>query len=276
MICFTLLTKILNCTIGINCRPGAFIYHNWEDTKISRIYGEDMQNIAAQLKKQAPLQAQDISMDKTISADMHCVWKIDAQRVMPLIDDLLNAAEKNRQKNIQEIYNMLESYKVKPNNSSKKWLLQRRAFKALRGKYDCVSLLSRASTEGPLFKTNFPTGFSTISSEEDFVIKSYSANFAMITLIGISDLKILNKKVYSAIAYPPETSISTLKLVTSIFSDYQTDLMLANITPKAHSKLNFLFKFLSRLPFTVGGEDHRLIGLLTDVVLSWLKDLWEF
>ncbi|TQS31978.1 hypothetical protein Golomagni_07728 [Golovinomyces magnicellulatus] len=276
MICFTLLTKILNCTIGINCRPGAFIYHNGENTKISRIYGEDMQNIAAQLKKETPPSSQDISMDKTISADMHCVWEIDAQRVMPLIDDLLDAAEKNRQKNIQEIYTMLESYKIKPNNSSKKWLLQRRAFKALRGKYDCVSLLNRASTEVPLLKTDSPTGFSTISSEEDFVIKSYSADFAMITLIGISDLKILNKKVYSTIAYPPETSISTLKLVTSIFSDYQTDMMLANIKPKAPRKIYFILEFLSKLPFTVGGEDHRLIGLLTDVVLSWLKDLWEF
>ncbi|TQS32957.1 hypothetical protein Golomagni_06715 [Golovinomyces magnicellulatus] len=202
MLCITFLTNILNCTIGINCVPGAFIKHNGTDTTISRIYGDTMQKITEKLQKQMHISSRDISLDKHILAEMHCVWDIDVHTVETLILDLSIAAEKNRQKHIQEIYNTLKSYKIKPNDSSKKWLLQRRVFKALPGSYNCVSWLNRASTKEPQLKTNFPTGFSTISSEEDFVIKSYRADLTMITLIGISDINILHKKVYSAIAYP--------------------------------------------------------------------------
>ncbi|TQS36448.1 hypothetical protein Golomagni_03103 [Golovinomyces magnicellulatus] len=212
MLCFTVLTEILNCTIGLNCVPGAFIYHDGENTKIARIYGFDMLKITVELQENAFLSSRDISVDSTILADMYCVRNDASETVKTLIDDLLDAAKNNHQENIQRISTMLKAYRINPSNSTKKWLLQRRAFKTLRGKYDCVRSLNGTETEVPLLKTNFPTGFSTISSEEDFVIKSYRADFAMITLIGISDLKILDKKMHSTIAYPTKDSIDSLQL----------------------------------------------------------------
>ncbi|RKF73711.1 hypothetical protein GcM3_092030 [Golovinomyces cichoracearum] len=190
---------------------------------------------------------------------------------------------------------MAQSNKISSKTSTVRWLHKRRVFKALPGKYICVSLLNRASLEVPPLKTNLPTRFSKLSTDEDFVIMSYRANFVMITLIGISDLNILYRNLTSPIAYPSEESISTLKLVFHIFrnfralrnaflpliirksrGEYLTKTSLKEIVPQTFGKIYYSLTVISITPFLVGGKDHSLIGLLTDVVLSMLEESWEF
>ncbi|RKF76122.1 hypothetical protein GcM3_081028 [Golovinomyces cichoracearum] len=211
------------------------------------------------------------------------------------MDDLLRTAERNRQVHIKDIHFMAQSNAISSKTSTVRLLHKRRAFKALPGKYNCVSLLNRASLEVPPLKTNLPTLFSTLSSEEDFVIMSYRADFVMITLIGISDMNILYRNLKSPNAYPSKESISSSKLVFYIFRNYKTlrkTLLLLNVSksrgeystitslqgivPQTFGKIYYSLTVISKTPFWVGGEDHSLIGLLTDIVLSMLEESWEF
>ncbi|RKF54891.1 hypothetical protein GcC1_208038 [Golovinomyces cichoracearum] len=295
MLCFTLLTRILGCPRSIGCRPGAYIYHNDEDTQIGRIYGEDMMRITEDLQAEASHSIPDVSKDRLTKAVMYCTWGPGLENSQILMEKLLKTAERNSQEHIESIYSMTQSIAKSSKTSIVRLLHKRRAFKALPGKYNCVSLLNRASLEVPPLKTNLPTRFTKLSSEQDFVIMSYRANFVMITLIGISDLKILHRNLISPNAYPSKESITPLKLVFHILRNYKTlqkafvilkvrknrgeyltGTSLKDIVPQTFGKIYYPLTVISKTPFLVGGEDHSLIGLLTDVVLSMLEESWEF
>ncbi|TQS33452.1 hypothetical protein Golomagni_06203 [Golovinomyces magnicellulatus] len=233
MLCFTLLTQLLGCTKGAKCNPGAYIFYTPNEAQIGRIYGETMLDISGQLEGLGKISIEDISLDRNVIANLRCTYGEGVKKVQKLMNELKVAADNNRQYHAKEIKEKSASYQLKPSPSSLRWLHSRRAFKTLPGKYDCVLIVSIEQNKVPPLKTRLPTNLRKITSEADFIVKTYRGNTVLVITIGMYKINILEKKALGIISYPHKKEIDTKILVVYMMGNFKV-LQLAFILLRTH------------------------------------------